>query len=139
MLIGYAGEALWHERLLVHDVGDGRWVVLTPDEEMFIEDVSRVDSPRIFILNRELPRGIGNGGSYHFGAPWYTAEELGVLRDKARLLAMVVPGGVENAEGQGEARRCVPVEGQAAVPHEIVVPGEVLEADQEVERERNLD
>ena len=46
---------------------------------------------------------------------------------------------VGNAEGQGEARRCVPVEGQAAVPHEIVVPGEVLDADQEVERERNLD
>ena len=27
---------------------------------------------------------------------------------------------------------------QAAVPNEIVVPGEVFEADQEVERERNI-
>ena len=47
--------------------------------------------------------------------------------------------GVENVEGQGDARRCVLVEGQAAVPNEIVVPDEVLVADQEVERERNLD
>ena len=52
---------------------------------------------------------------------------------------MVVPGEVGNAEGQGEARRCVPVDGQAAIPNKIVAPGEFLDADQEVERERNLD
>ena len=47
MLIGYAGEALWHERLLWHNVGYGSWVVLTRDEDMFIEDLSRADSLRI--------------------------------------------------------------------------------------------
>ena len=52
---------------------------------------------------------------------------------------MVVPGEVGNAEGQGEARRCVPVDGQAAIPNKIVAPGEFLDADQEVERERNMD
>ena len=57
-------------------------------------------------------------------------KELEVLKDEARLLAMVVPGGVENDEGQGKARRCVPVEGKAAVPNEIVVPVEVLDAHQ---------
>ena len=62
-----------------------------------------------------------------------------MLRDEVRLLAMVVFGGVENIEEQGEARRCVLMEGQAAVPNEIVVLVEVLDADQEVERERNLD
>ena len=61
VLIGYPGEALWHERLLLHDVGNGSWVILTPDEDMFIEDLSRADSLRICGLNRELPRGIGNG------------------------------------------------------------------------------
>ena len=101
---------------------------------MFIDDSSRAYSLRICGPNRELPRGIGNGGSNRFGALWYTAE---VLRDEARLLAMVVPGGVENAEGQ--ARRCVLVEGQASVPNKIVVLAEVLDADQGVERERNLD
>ena len=40
---------------------------------------------------------------------------------------------------EGEGRRCVPVEGQAAVPNEIVVLAEVLDADQGVEREPNLD
>ena len=75
VLIGYAGEALWHERLLLHDVGNGSWVVLTPDEDMFTEDLSRADSLRICGRNREVPRGIGNG------AAWYTAEELEVIRD----------------------------------------------------------
>ena len=114
---------------------NGSWVVLTPDEDMFIEDLSRANSLRIRAPNRVLPRGIGNGGSYRFGAPWYTAEELEVLRDEARLLAMVVPGGVENVEGQEDARRCVPVEGQSAILNETAVLGEVLVADQEVERE----
>ena len=63
VLIGYAGEALWHERLLLHDVGNGSWVVLTPDEDMFIEDLSRADSLRICGRNRELPAS----GMVHHG------------------------------------------------------------------------
>ena len=50
---------------------DGSWVVLTPDEDMFVEDLSRVVSLRICGPKRELPRGIGNGESYRFGGPWY--------------------------------------------------------------------
>ena len=56
VLIGYGDEALWHERLHLHDV-----VVLTPDEDMFVEDLSRADSLRICGPSRELPRGIGSG------------------------------------------------------------------------------
>ena len=81
VLIGYAGEALWHERLLLTDVGGGTRVTLTPDEDMYEGDLSRADSLRTCGPNRELPRGIGNGESYHFGAPWSTAVELEALRD----------------------------------------------------------
>ena len=67
VLIGHAGEALWHERLLLHDVKNGSWVVLTPDEDMFIEDLSRANSLRICGPNSELQRGsttLGYGGSW---------------------------------------------------------------------------
>ena len=30
----FRGERLWHERLLLHPSSDGRWWVLTPDEEV---------------------------------------------------------------------------------------------------------
>ena len=66
VLIGYAGEALWHERLLLHDVVDGSWA---PDEDMYVKDLGRADSLRICGPNRELPRGIGNGESYRLGGP----------------------------------------------------------------------
>ena len=48
MLIGYAGEESRHERLLLHDLKNGSWVVLTPDEDMYIEEVSRADSPHLW-------------------------------------------------------------------------------------------
>ena len=76
MLIGYAGEALWHERLLLHDLKSESWVVLTPDEDMYIEDLSRADSLRICGPNRQLPRGIGNCEWYRFGGPRYTEVEM---------------------------------------------------------------
>ena len=142
VLIGYGDEALWHERLLLHDIGDGSWVgswvVLTPDEDMFVEDLSRADSPPICGPNRELPRRIDYGQSYRFGAPWYTPEELEVLREEARLLAMVKPAEDADNEGQRVARRRVPAAGSVLVPDESVEPGGVLVGDSEVERGRNI-
>ena len=131
VLIGYGEEALWNERLLLHDVGDGSWVVLTLDEDMFVEDLSRADSLRICGPNRELPRGIGNGQSYRFGGAWYTPDELEVLREEARLLAMVKPAGAADSEGQGVTRRRVPAGGGVLVPDEPVEPVGMLVDDSE--------
>ena len=100
-------------------------MILTPDEDMFIEDLSRADSLRICGPNRALPRGIGDGGSCRFGAPWYTAEELEVLRDETRLLLWWFLVRLKMLRDK-ENCCCVPVDGQAAVPNEIVVPAEVL-------------
>ena len=137
-LIGYGDEALWHERLLLHDLGNGSWVVLTPDEDMFVEDLSRADSLRICGPNRELPRGIGNGQSYRFGAPWYTPDELEVLRDEARLLAMVKPADAADDKGQGQLRRRVPAGGGVLIPDEPVEPAGITLGDSErnIGRER---
>ena len=36
---GVVGEP-WHERVLLSHVGDGDWVVLTPDFDMFVETIA---------------------------------------------------------------------------------------------------
>ena len=131
VLIGYAGEALRHERLFLQDVGDGSWVVLTPDEDMFIEDLSRADSLRICGPNRELPRGIGEwwfrivwvclgtllnswkcSEMKHDSLLWWFLVELKMLRDNEKRVVVHLWSA------------------EAAVPIEIVVPAEVLDADQ---------
>ena len=116
------GEALWHERLPLYDMGDGSWVVLTPDEDMFVEDLSRADSLRICGPNRELPRGIGNGQSYRFSGAWYTLDELEVLREEAKLLATVKPAGTAVSEMPEVMRRRVPAGAGVLVPDESAGP-----------------
>ena len=113
-MIGYAGEALWHERLLLHDLRNESWVILIPDEDMFLEDLSRADSLRICGPHRQLPRCIGNGESYRFGGPWYTDVALEALRDEARQLALVVPG--RGVEGQRVAHRRLNEKSRVAYP-----------------------
>ena len=108
----YADEALWHERLLLHDLVNGSWVIQTLDEDMYVEDLSRADSLCICGPNRQLPRGIGNGESYRFGGPWYTDVELEALRDEARQLPLVVPGRGPSVDGQRVARRRVNEKGR---------------------------
>ena len=122
VLKGYGGEALWHERLPLYDMGDGSWVVLTPDEDMFIEDLSRADSLRICGSNRELSRGIGNGQSYRFSGAWYTPDELEVLREEAKLQAKVKPAGTAESEVHGVLRRRVPAGGGVPVLDEPAGP-----------------
>ena len=99
VLIGYADEALWRERLLLHDLRNGSWVILTLDEDVYIEDLTRADSLLTCGPNRQLPRGIGNGESYRFGGPWYTDVELEALCDEARQVALVVPERGANVDG----------------------------------------
>ena len=140
VLIGIGDEALWHERLPLYDMGDGNWVVLAPDEDMFIEDLSRADSLRICGPNRELPRGIGNGQSYRFGGAWYTPDELEVLREEAKLLAMMKPAGNAESEVHEVLRRRVPVGGGVLVPDESAGPVDMVvdESENNIGRRRIL-
>ena len=86
-MVGYPDEALWHERLLLHEVRSGVWVILTPDEDMYIEDLNGCDGFRVCGPRRELPRGVLAGESYRFGQPWYTNSELNDLKREAKELA----------------------------------------------------
>ena len=39
LLIKYVGFPEWHARLLLAEVGNGLWVVVTPDGDVFPEDL----------------------------------------------------------------------------------------------------
>ena len=43
------GGFLWHHRILLHRIADGRWVTLTPDLDLVIHDLARV-------VHRIVPR-----------------------------------------------------------------------------------
>ena len=112
--------------LPLYDMGDGNWVVIAPDEYMFIEDLSRADSLRICGPNRELPRGIGNGRSYRFGGAWYTPDELEMFREEAKLLAMLKPAGDAESEVHEVLCRCVPADGSVLVPDGSAGPDDLV-------------
>ena len=107
-------------------MGDGNWVVLAPDEDRFIEDLSRADSLRICGPNRELPRGIGNGRSYRFGGARYTPDELEMLREEAKLLAMLKPAGDAESGVHEFLCRCVPADRSVLVPDESAGPDDMV-------------
>eukprot|EP00973_Karenia_brevis_P083670 11608623-Karenia_brevis.AAC.1 len=64
LLLSFDGEELWHERLVLAAVGRGMYVVMTPDEEIQIADLSDVSYYRLVKPNGELPLGIRRGQSY---------------------------------------------------------------------------
>ena len=109
-------------------------MVLTPDEDMYIEDLSRADSLRICGPNRQLPRGTGNGESYRFGGPWCTEVELETLRDEARQLALVVPGRGADVEGRRAAGRLLNEKSRAACSVDNHESGELVVAVEPAER-----
>ena len=126
VLTGYGDDAWWHERLPLYNVGDGNWVVLAPEEDRLIEDLSRADSLRICGPIRELPRGIGNGRSYRFGGARYTPDELEVLREEAKLLAMLKLAGKAESGVHDVLCRCVPADRSVLVPDESAGPNDMV-------------
>ncbi len=52
LLVKYVGEREWHERLVTGLCHDGRYVILTPDEDRYMEAAE--DYQDVFILG---PRG----------------------------------------------------------------------------------
>ena len=43
-------------------------------------------------LDRKLPRGIATSGSYRFGTPWHTYDEVETFRAEARERAQLRAG-----------------------------------------------
>ena len=53
----------WHQRILLKRVGDGRWVTLTPDEELAIHDLA---AQRHEVCERNAPFPQPAGQVYGF-------------------------------------------------------------------------
>lgn len=73
LAVFYEDDTLWHERLLLWRLNDGCWFVLTPDLDIYAEDVSGsgVDGPsRVKVKGQDFRYWSRVGGaSYRFAAP----------------------------------------------------------------------
>ena len=79
------------EGIVLLQVGDSRsWATLSPDEVLRVEDLSDNLGFKIVPPSGQLPAGIRAGTSYRFREPFYTADVLRALRDKAKE---IVDGG----------------------------------------------
>ena len=87
VLVAYEGEELWHERLLLKRTGKTSWLILTPDEDMYEEDLADYVDWKLTGPRRGLPYGIPVGKSYRFPDPWYDDEDLEVKLKEANTFA----------------------------------------------------
>lgn len=118
LLVRYAGAAenLWHERVVLGHLGGARYLISTPDGDVYEEDYSPnnpdIDAVRIQ-TNNEVPADLRNENLHRF-AVYPTAAELRRYREEAGLLAGLRGGGAPAAPGGGPGRRrreAAPAEG----------------------------
>ena len=116
VLVWYDGDVCWHERVLLRLYRGTQWAVVTPDEDVFIEDLDPQggDISHIRGLNplRRVPEGIDGNNVYMVymeGQPgdFYTPEQLaGFNREVDALPEFRTPAagaGLPIAEGDAGA------------------------------------
>lgn len=117
----YDGNPLWHERIVLSWVTGSTYVVLSPDADLFLEqvDVSNVDLDglRLGAPGGGLPYGLRGQSIYAFASPRPSGADLAGLLDEARRFAKAE----RQARGfAGEGASCEPVPGAAFAL--VVVP-----------------
>ncbi|CAK0898367.1 unnamed protein product [Prorocentrum cordatum] len=117
VMVRYAEDDLWHERILLYpaasDVEGGAcWVVLTPDGDVYIEELeggSPDDSPvewQLVARDLRLPPGLGR--SYRFGedqpgelrALYRRAYAASTADARSRGLQLAVPQVIRSQQGR---------------------------------------
>lgn len=87
-------SAVWHERLLCGRISADRWIVCTPDRDIYLEKV-REDYDRFVVIGPRggLPRGFANA-TYRFedGQGPLQASELQMLLAEGAVLARAERG-----------------------------------------------
>lgn len=82
-----AGPRLYHERLVAEHVSGEQYIVITPDEDIYMEELSLLNpdlrSLRVKPSDAVLPGGIGAGEVYPL--PAWGANGLVRLREAARV------------------------------------------------------
>ena len=113
-----AGARVVHERMVFDHITGDEYVVLTPDRDMFVEQLS-VENPELkaFRLRpapNQLPPGVNAGQVYSL--PAFTAAEIQQFKDDARTLAIAERAARGVAGGGAGAGNVVPVAPAAVVP-----------------------
>lgn len=112
------GPRLWHERLPLEHVRNDIYIVVTPDRDVYAEELGLMNSDLRNIRVRPRPGGIPPGvdPARIYGLPAWSANELS-LRDEARRVAAVERGA---APAPGPVQLLAP----AAIPQnqDVVTP-----------------
>ena len=87
MLVRYAGDPKWHERILLgqsaHD--PYKWIIVTPDSDVYIEDLRKdPEEVRLVPIGGGRPAGL-TGPTYIFRAP-PTAAEMAKFNREAKIV-----------------------------------------------------
>ena len=108
-----AGPRLWHERMLLEWIGGEEYVVVTPDRDVYIEDISLTNSDLRTIRVRPGPGLLPDGvvGAEVYPLPVWNAAELSAIRAEGQQLALQE----RNRRGGGQAGVVAPVAAGAAV------------------------
>lgn len=124
-LIKYAGYDEWHARILLSEISPSLWIVLTPDADIYPEDLGATNRDteqwRRRIVGRPLPYGISSDDVYDFH-PRPAAGDLDQLCAEGEIRAAVVRGttlGLDarrGHEGLGAARSAGPDRRESELP-----------------------
>lgn len=96
VLVEYAvgGPTLWHERLVLAHVADDRYIIVTPDGDVYEEELGLLNSDIRNIRVRARPGAVPAGvvAAQIYGLPAWGAGQLQPFRDEAqRLVGQPVP------------------------------------------------
>lgn len=101
VLIEYdvAGPRLWHERMVAEHVGQETYIVITPDQDVYPEDLSLLNPDirtlRVKPSDAVLPGGVV--GAEVYPIPGWGLHEIARLREQARQLAEQERRGIAGA------------------------------------------
>ena len=124
ILVFYGGDVVWHVRYLLSNVDRDSWVMVTPDADIYAEEVSHGnpdwDGWRVWPLGSPVPFGVDGNMIYGFN-PEPTAAEIQTLieegdfhasQERARLglpAPGAAPAGGHGGGGAGAVAPLVPL------------------------------
>ena len=92
------GKPVFHERFLSGYAGDHHWIVVTPDNDQYMEDLNPlgtpdVDTVRFLTVHGEVPVGLGDVQIYGFqnpvpyaaGRQWVHQGQVLALAEQQRM------------------------------------------------------
>lgn len=95
IIIKYAGYDEWHARILLSEISPALWIVVTPDADIYPEDLGPsnrdIEQWRRRIPGRPPPYGIRSGDLYDF-SPRPGASDLDQMCAEADIRAAMVRG-----------------------------------------------